>query len=76
MYVGGIDKGDHSAMYDIQQTPQLHTWQKQQSTENILDHILKADQIHLKDLTQNVVTCYRVLSKPKAVAVFIECDPS
>jgi len=56
MYVGGIDKGDHSTMYDRRQTPQLHTRQKQQNMENILDHILKADQINLKNSTQNIVT--------------------
>jgi len=40
MYVGGIDKGGYSAMYDRQQTPQLHALQKRQSMENIWDHIL------------------------------------
>jgi len=71
MYVGGIDKGDHSTMYDRRQTPQLHTRQKQQNMENILDHILKADQINLKNSTQNIVTWYRVLSEPKAVPVLL-----
>jgi hypothetical protein len=71
MYVGGIDKGDHSAMYDRQETPQFHALQKWQSMENILDHILKGDQIYPKNSTQNIIMRYHVLSEPKAVTAIL-----
>ena len=76
MYVGGVDKGDHSAMHSRQQSPQRHTRQKQQTRKKILDHTLKEVQIKLKTSTQNTESQYPVPSEPKAAPVFTEGDSS